>query len=114
MFVRRKGILSKTDVISDEWNKICKDILRNILLNYFRFPAGIGGSCVIKTPWNGTLDRLVQSNNYSSSVNLRGKYFDRMCEESFKKGEPLSNYVPKPPQPLPPPEESEFDGKWED
>ncbi|XP_033642721.1 ATP-binding cassette sub-family A member 2-like isoform X2 [Asterias rubens] len=75
----------------------------------FRFPAGIGGSCVIKTPWNGTLDRLVQSNNYSSSVNLRGKYFDRMCEESFKKGEPLSNYVPKPPQPLPPPEESEFD-----
>ena len=78
---------------------------------HYRFPAGIGASCVLKTPWNGTLDRLVQSNNYSSSVNLRGKYFDKMCEESFKKGEPLSNYVPEPPHPLPPPEESEFDGK---
>ncbi|XP_022085288.1 ATP-binding cassette sub-family A member 2-like isoform X2 [Acanthaster planci] len=79
------------------------------LTSTFRYPAGIGASCVLKTPWNGTLDRLVQSNNYSSSVNLRGKYFDRMCEESFKKGEPLSNYVPEIPHEPPPPEEAEFD-----
>ncbi|XP_038064112.1 ATP-binding cassette sub-family A member 2-like isoform X2 [Patiria miniata] len=79
------------------------------LTSTLRYPAGIGASCVLKTPWNGTLDRLVQSNNYSSSVNLRGKYFDRMCEESFKKGEPLSNYVPEIPHEPPPPEESEFD-----
>ena len=76
-----------------------------------KYPAGVGATCVLKTPFNGTLDLLVESLNYSASVDLTEKYYDPMCKESFQKGtSPLSNYVPQPPQLEK--EKSEFDGEY--
>lgn len=60
----------------------------------FTYPAGIGASCILKTPFNGTLDLMVEKANFSS-INLTAQYYDHMCVNSFKKGEPLSNYVPR-------------------
>lgn len=60
----------------------------------FTYPAGIGASCILKTPFNGTLDLMVEKANFSS-INLTAQYYDPMCVNSFKKGEPLSNYVPR-------------------
>ncbi|XP_041481767.1 ATP-binding cassette sub-family A member 2-like isoform X2 [Lytechinus variegatus] len=86
----------------------CGDAGPQQLTETFKFPAGIGASCILKTPFNGTLDLLVESANYSHSVGLTGQYYDHMCEESFKKGKPLSNYVPTPPS-TNPHEEEEID-----
>ncbi|XP_071498338.1 ATP-binding cassette sub-family A member 2-like [Diadema antillarum] len=75
----------------------CGDAGPQQLADTFRFPAGVGASCVLKTPFNGTLDQLVMSANYTRSVGLTAQYYDPMCKQSFRKGQPLSNYVPTPP-----------------
>uniref|UniRef100_A0A4W3GUY2 ATP-binding cassette sub-family A member 2 n=1 Tax=Callorhinchus milii TaxID=7868 RepID=A0A4W3GUY2_CALMI len=79
----------------------------------FHLPSGIGATCVLKTPYNSTLDQLVQTLNLSTSETkmLASKYFDSMCLDSFTQGLPLSNFVPLPPSPAP----SDFpDGGIED
>lgn len=63
----------------------------------------MGSTCVLKTPFNSTLDQLAQTLNPSTddSKTLAARYFDPMCLDSFTQGVPLSNFVPPPPSPAP-------------
>ncbi|XP_071820131.1 ATP-binding cassette sub-family A member 2-like isoform X3 [Apostichopus japonicus] len=76
------------------YSSISGDVGPVKIVSSLTYPAGIGASCVLKTPFNGTLDRLVEMANFSS-INLTAQYFDSMCVESFQKGKPLSNYLPR-------------------
>uniref|UniRef100_A0A8C3V0I9 ATP-binding cassette sub-family A member 2 n=1 Tax=Catharus ustulatus TaxID=91951 RepID=A0A8C3V0I9_CATUS len=73
------------------------------LVNTFHLPSGVGATCVLKTPFNNTLDQPVQTLNLNSNETkmLAAKYFDAMCIDSFTQGLPLSNFVPPPPSPAP-------------
>ncbi|XP_041049177.1 ATP-binding cassette sub-family A member 2 isoform X10 [Carcharodon carcharias] len=83
--------------------KLSPDASPQQLTNTFYLPSGIGATCVLKTPYNSTLDQLVQTLNLSTSETkmLASKYFDSMCLDSFTQGLPLSNFVPLPPSPAP-------------
>ncbi|XP_055516314.1 ATP-binding cassette sub-family A member 2 [Leucoraja erinacea] len=83
--------------------KLSPDASPQQLANTFYLPSGIGATCVLKTPYNSTLDQLVQTLNLSTSETkmLASKYFDSMCLDSFTQGLPLSNFVPLPPSPAP-------------
>ncbi|GCB61728.1 hypothetical protein scyTo_0007097, partial [Scyliorhinus torazame] len=83
--------------------KLSPDASPQQLANTFYLPSGIGATCVLKTPYNSTLDQLVQTLNLSTSETkmLASKYFDSMCLDSFTQGLPLSNFVPPPPSPAP-------------
>ncbi|GCC24766.1 hypothetical protein chiPu_0003168 [Chiloscyllium punctatum] len=83
--------------------KLSPDASPQQLTNTFYLPSGIGATCVLKTPYNSTLDQLVQTLNLSTSETkmLASKYFDSMCLDSFTQGLPLSNFVPQPPSPAP-------------
>uniref|UniRef100_A0A672UDG9 ATP-binding cassette sub-family A member 2 n=1 Tax=Strigops habroptila TaxID=2489341 RepID=A0A672UDG9_STRHB len=71
------------------------------LVNTFHLPSGVGATCVLKTPFNNTLDQPMQNLNSNESKMLAAKYFDAMCIDSFTQGLPLSNFVPPPPSPAP-------------
>ncbi|XP_027890739.1 ATP-binding cassette sub-family A member 2 isoform X3 [Xiphophorus couchianus] len=73
------------------------------IINTLRLPSGVGATCVLKTPFNSTLDQLAQTLNPSAnnSKTLAAQYFDSMCLDSFTQGVPLSNFVPPPPSPAP-------------
>ncbi|NWS66211.1 ABCA2 protein, partial [Crotophaga sulcirostris] len=71
------------------------------LVNTFHLPSGVGATCVLKTPFNNTLDQPMQNLNSNESKMLAAKYFDAMCIDSFTQGLPLSNFVPLPPSPAP-------------
>uniref|UniRef100_A0A8C5TQW7 ATP-binding cassette sub-family A member 2 n=1 Tax=Malurus cyaneus samueli TaxID=2593467 RepID=A0A8C5TQW7_9PASS len=73
------------------------------LVNTFHLPSGVGATCVLKTPFNNTLDQPMQTLNLNSNESkmLAAKYFDAMCIDSFTQGLPLSNFVPPPPSPAP-------------
>ncbi|XP_043914151.1 ATP-binding cassette sub-family A member 2 [Protopterus annectens] len=73
------------------------------LANTFHLPSGVGATCVLKTPFNSTLDQLTQTVNLNTNESkmLASKYFDAMCLDSFTQGLPLSNFVPPPPSPAP-------------
>uniref|UniRef100_A0A4W3GYW1 ATP-binding cassette sub-family A member 2 n=1 Tax=Callorhinchus milii TaxID=7868 RepID=A0A4W3GYW1_CALMI len=93
--------------------KLSPDASPQQIAKTFHLPSGIGATCVLKTPYNSTLDQLVQTLNLSTSETkmLASKYFDSMCLDSFTQGLPLSNFVPLPPSPAP----SDFpDGGIED
>lgn len=76
----------------------------------------MGATCVLKTPFNSTLDQLAQTLNpyANNSKTLAARYFDPMCLDSFTQGVPLSNFVPPPPSPAPSddPEPRFDDGPW--
>lgn len=78
----------------------------------------MGSTCVLKTPFNSTLDQLAQTlnPNANDSKTLAARYFDPMCLDSFTQGVPLSNFVPPPPSPAPsddPDPDPRFqDGLW--
>uniref|UniRef100_A0A8C9SWW6 ATP-binding cassette sub-family A member 2 n=1 Tax=Scleropages formosus TaxID=113540 RepID=A0A8C9SWW6_SCLFO len=86
------------------------------IINTLRLPSGVGATCVLKTPFNSTLDQLAQTLNPSAnnSKTLAARYFDSMCLDSFTQGVPLSNFVPPPPSPAPSddPDPSFEDGTW--
>lgn len=88
------------------------------IISTLRLPSGVGSTCVLKTPFNSTLDRLAQTLNPSAndSKTLASRYFDPMCLDSFTQGVPLSNFVPPPPSPAPsddPDPDPRFqDGVW--
>ncbi|KAL2092632.1 hypothetical protein ACEWY4_012430 [Coilia grayii] len=86
------------------------------IINTLRLPSGVGATCVLKTPFNSTLDQLAQTlNPYdNNSKTLAARYFDPMCLDSFTQGVPLSNFVPPPPSPAPSddPEPRFDDGPW--
>lgn len=88
---------------SDYRIKLSPDANPQQLVATFHLPSGIGATCVLKTPFNSTLDLLVQPLNLNShqSKMLAAKYFDAMCVDSFTQGLPLSNFVPPPPSPAP-------------
>uniref|UniRef100_A0A8D2QTB3 ATP binding cassette subfamily A member 2 n=1 Tax=Zosterops lateralis melanops TaxID=1220523 RepID=A0A8D2QTB3_ZOSLA len=73
------------------------------LVNTFHLPSGVGATCVLKTPFNNTLDQPMQTLNLNSNESkmLAAKYFGAMCIDSFTQGLPLSNFVPPPPSPAP-------------
>ncbi|CAG5917952.1 unnamed protein product [Menidia menidia] len=73
------------------------------IVNTLRLPSGVGATCVLKTPFNSTLDQLAQTlnPNANNSKTLAAQYFDSMCLDSFTQGVPLSNFVPPPPSPAP-------------
>lgn len=81
-----------------------------------RLPSGVGATCVLKTPFNSTLDQLAQTLNpyANNSKTLAARYFDSMCLDSFTQGVPLSNFVPPPPSPAPSddPDAHFEDGLW--
>ncbi|XP_058515523.1 ATP-binding cassette sub-family A member 2 isoform X1 [Ochotona princeps] len=70
------------------------------LVGTFRLPSGIGATCVLKSPANGSLGPLLNLSSGESRL-LAARFFDSMCLESFTQGLPLSNFVPPPPSPAP-------------
>ncbi|TRY81949.1 hypothetical protein DNTS_013397 [Danionella cerebrum] len=50
-----------------------------------RLPSGVGATCILKTPFNSTLDQLAQTLNpyANNSKTLAARYFDSMCLDSF-------------------------------
>ncbi|XP_064420182.1 ATP-binding cassette sub-family A member 2 [Latimeria chalumnae] len=83
--------------------KLLPDASPQQIVNTFHLPSGVGATCVLKTPFNSTLDQLVQTLNLNTNESkmLAAKYFDAMCLDSFTQGLPLSNFVPAPPSPAP-------------
>ncbi|XP_059192402.1 ATP-binding cassette sub-family A member 2 [Centropristis striata] len=86
------------------------------IINTLHLPSGVGATCVLKTPFNSTLDQLAQTLNPSAnnSKTLAARYFDSICLDSFTQGVPLSNFVPPPPSPAPSdyPDPHFEDGLW--
>lgn len=84
-------------------SKLSPDAGPQKIINTLRLPSGVGATCVLKTPFNSTLDQLAQSlNPYANNAKtLAARYFDPMCLDSFTQGVPLSNFVPPPPSPAP-------------
>uniref|UniRef100_A0A8C4DG67 ATP-binding cassette sub-family A member 2 n=1 Tax=Dicentrarchus labrax TaxID=13489 RepID=A0A8C4DG67_DICLA len=97
-------------------SKLSPDASPQKIINTLRLPSGVGATCVLKTPFNSTLDQLAQTLNPSAnnSKTLAARYFDSMCLDSFTQGVPLSNFVPPPPSPAPSddPEPRFEDGLW--
>ncbi|KAI5088415.1 ATP-binding cassette sub-family A member 2 isoform X1, partial [Silurus meridionalis] len=84
-------------------SKLSPDASPQKIINSLHLPSGVGATCVLKTPFNSTLDQLAQSlNPYANNAKtLAARYFDPMCLDSFTQGVPLSNFVPPPPSPAP-------------
>ncbi|XP_028297042.1 ATP-binding cassette sub-family A member 2-like isoform X2 [Gouania willdenowi] len=84
-------------------SKLSPDASPQRIINTLRQPSGVGATCVLKTPFNSTLDQLARTLNPSAddSKMLAARYFDSMCLDSFTQGVPLSNFVPPPPSPAP-------------
>uniref|UniRef100_A0AAY4B7N1 ATP-binding cassette sub-family A member 2 n=1 Tax=Denticeps clupeoides TaxID=299321 RepID=A0AAY4B7N1_9TELE len=86
------------------------------IINTLWLSSGVGATCVLKTPFNSTLDQLAQTLKpyANNSKTLAARYFDSMCLDSFTQGVPLSNFVPPPPSPAPSddPEVHFDDGFW--
>lgn len=84
-------------------SKLSPDASPLKIINTMHLPSGVGATCVLKTPFNSTLDQLAQSlNPYANNAKtLAARYFDPMCLDSFTQGVPLSNFVPPPPSPAP-------------
>uniref|UniRef100_A0A8C2JBW8 ATP-binding cassette, sub-family A (ABC1), member 2 n=1 Tax=Cyprinus carpio TaxID=7962 RepID=A0A8C2JBW8_CYPCA len=97
-------------------SKLSPDASPQRIVNTLRLPSGVGATCVLKTPFNSTLDQLAQSLNpyANNSKTLAARYFDSMCLDSFTQGVPLSNFVPPPPSPAPSddPDAHFEDGLW--
>nr|XP_023696475.1 ATP-binding cassette sub-family A member 2 isoform X2 [Paramormyrops kingsleyae] len=97
-------------------SKLSADANPQKIINTLRLPSGVGATCVLKTPFNSTLDQLAQTLNPSANnaKTLAARYFDSMCLDSFTQGVPLSNFVPPPPSPAPSddPEPGYEDGTW--
>ncbi|XP_047236677.1 ATP-binding cassette sub-family A member 2 isoform X2 [Girardinichthys multiradiatus] len=97
-------------------SKLSPDATPQKIINTLRLPSGVGATCVLKTPFNSTLDQLAQTLNPSAnnSKTLAAQYFDSMCLDSFTQGVPLSNFVPPPPSPAPSddPDPRFVDGLW--
>ncbi|KAM9642525.1 ATP-binding cassette sub-family A member 2 [Trichechus inunguis] len=70
------------------------------LVSTLRLPSGVGATCVLKSPANGSLGPTMNLSSGESRV-LAARFFDSMCLESFTQGLPLSNFVPPPPSPAP-------------
>lgn len=70
------------------------------LVSTFRLPSGVGATCVLKSPTNGSLGPTLNLSSGESRL-LAARFFDSMCLESFTQGLPLSNFVPPPPSPAP-------------
>ncbi|XP_058380535.1 ATP-binding cassette sub-family A member 2 isoform X4 [Diceros bicornis minor] len=70
------------------------------LVSTFRLPSGVGATCVLKSPANGSLGLTLNLSSGESRL-LAARFFDSMCLESFTQGLPLSNFVPPPPSPAP-------------
>ncbi|PNJ09777.1 ABCA2 isoform 15 [Pongo abelii] len=70
------------------------------LVSTFRLPSGVGATCVLKSPTNGSLGPMLNLSSGESRL-LAARFFDSMCLESFTQGLPLSNFVPPPPSPAP-------------
>uniref|UniRef100_A0A4W4H9Z9 ATP-binding cassette sub-family A member 2 n=1 Tax=Electrophorus electricus TaxID=8005 RepID=A0A4W4H9Z9_ELEEL len=75
-------------------SKLSPDASPSRVTNTLRFPSGVGATCVLKTPFNSTLDQLAQTfNPYAQNAKtLAARYFDPMCQDSFTQGVPLSNF----------------------
>uniref|UniRef100_A0AAR2KPX3 ATP-binding cassette sub-family A member 2 n=1 Tax=Pygocentrus nattereri TaxID=42514 RepID=A0AAR2KPX3_PYGNA len=99
-----------------QYSKLSPDASPQKIINTLRLPSGVGATCVLKTPFNSTLDQLAQTLNpyANNSKTLAARYFDSMCLDSFTQGVPLSNFVPPPPSPAPSddPEPRFEDGIW--
>uniref|UniRef100_A0A673JU23 ATP-binding cassette sub-family A member 2-like n=2 Tax=Sinocyclocheilus rhinocerous TaxID=307959 RepID=A0A673JU23_9TELE len=97
-------------------SKLSTDASPQRIVNTLRLPSGVGATCVLKTPFNSTLDQLAQTLNpyANNSKTLAARYFDSMCLDSFTQGVPLSNFVPPPPSPAPSddPDAHFEDGLW--
>ncbi|KTF75728.1 hypothetical protein cypCar_00025040, partial [Cyprinus carpio] len=97
-------------------SKLSPDASPQRIVNSLRLPSGVGATCVLKTPFNSTLDQLAQTLNpyANNSKTLAARYFDSMCLDSFTQGVPLSNFVPPPPSPAPSddPDVHFEDGLW--
>ncbi|XP_076021246.1 ATP-binding cassette sub-family A member 2 [Genypterus blacodes] len=97
-------------------SKLSPDASPQKIVNTLRLLSGVGATCVLKMPFNSTLDQLAPTLNptANNSKTLAARYFDSMCLDSFTQGVPLSNFVPPPPSPAPSddPDPHFEDGLW--
>lgn len=71
-----------------------KDADSSSILATLFMPAGIGATCVFKSP-NNSFD---QKMNFSArNYDLLSAFFEPSCESVFVPGLPLDNFVPPPP-----------------
>lgn len=80
--------------------RLSPDASPHQLVSTFRLPSGVGATCVLKSPANGSLGPTLNLSSGESRL-LAARFFDSMCLESFTQGLPLSNFVPPPPSPAP-------------
>ncbi|ELU10178.1 hypothetical protein CAPTEDRAFT_187351, partial [Capitella teleta] len=69
------------------------------LIRTFRMPAGVGATCLLKTPFNSSFDAAIlrQINATHRNYTLLEKFFIPECRDVFVKGIALGNFVPPPP-----------------
>ncbi|XP_064616373.1 ATP-binding cassette sub-family A member 2-like [Liolophura sinensis] len=69
------------------------------LIDTLHLASGIGATCVLKSPFNSTLDMqlLKGLNNTLKNYDLLAKYFEPSCQSVFVHGLPLENFVPRAP-----------------
>ncbi|XP_052774715.1 ATP-binding cassette sub-family A member 2-like isoform X2 [Mya arenaria] len=69
------------------------------LIKTFHLPSGVGATCVLKSPFNSTLDsdvlRTLNQNNSAHTLRLLSHYYQAGCERVFVPGIQLENYVPQ-------------------
>ncbi|XP_052239441.1 ATP-binding cassette sub-family A member 2-like isoform X2 [Dreissena polymorpha] len=67
------------------------------LIQTFHLPSGVGATCVLKSPFNSTLDEdaLRNLNVSDHTLQLLAHYYEEGCERVFVNGIRLENYVPE-------------------
>jgi ATP-binding cassette subfamily A (ABC1) protein 2 len=90
------------DIGDASWSK---DARGKQLVRTFRWPAGLGATCLLKKPFNSSFDETImrQINSTHRNYTLLEKYFIPSCRDVFVKGIPLGNFVPPPPTGVPMP-----------
>ncbi|XP_053393737.1 ATP-binding cassette sub-family A member 2-like isoform X2 [Mercenaria mercenaria] len=83
--------------ISDRALKYMTDAGPVELINTFKLPSGVGATCVLKSPYNSSIDLDIFKNlNLSDhTLQLLSRYYERGCERVFVQGIQLENYVPR-------------------
>ncbi|XP_058158739.1 ATP-binding cassette sub-family A member 2 isoform X1 [Dasypus novemcinctus] len=80
--------------------RLSPDATPQQLMSTFRLPSGVGATCVLKSPANGSLGPTLNLSSGESRL-LAARFFNGLCLESLTQGLPLSNFVPPPPSPAP-------------
>ncbi|CAM1324270.1 ABCA2 (predicted) [Pycnogonum litorale] len=72
------------------------------LVKSLHLPSGVGATCVLKSPFNDSIDIDMLNFTKSRNFKLISEYFEPMCQSVFVPGVPLENFVPPIPIVTPP------------